>query len=253
MRKFYSAKVPCNAGCQYCFAKWHEIYKEMSQIDSEIISDKESIIYPCCDGEFFEQQHLIDAVKKIASEMNRVYVSVSTKKHFTDENISTLAQLHCNLVQQKKGFVKLGISLSSKSMLSEIEPKTMSYSERLETARRIAAAGIPIGLTIKPVLPFITAEEYCDIIEDFSKYTKRVLVGGLYVNKQSSFYSKYLPQYSNKYIQKRTVEWLAARPAWDYIEDAEQMATIHQFCKKRKIDIFDSDIDLIRSIISDFD
>lgn len=248
MRKLFSTGIPCQAGCQYCFAKWDKEYYELPSIESEQLNEREAIVYPSCDGEFFDQYKLIDHVKKMAEKMDKIYLSISTKHLISDQEISCISKLNRELISENKGFVKLAISISNKSMLEEIEPGTMPYKERLHLANKIAQEGIFFALTIKPILPFISAEEYGQMIHDFSAYTKYVLIGGLYINRETEFYSRYLK--SEHSIQHRRVEWLPGCPEWEYIEDHVQFEKIRTYAKNEKVLLFDSDVDLIKSYIN---
>lgn len=251
MRKLFSADVSCKADCQYCFARWNNMYRKLPHLESADLSEKKAIIYPCCDGNFFDQNELLDSIKEIAKSMDKVYVSISTKNFIGDEEIIKLTQLNQELLSEDKGFVKLGISLSNISMINEIEPGTISYAERLSLAQRIKETSILLGVTIKPILPFISTEEYCQIINDFSEYTKYVLIGGLYLNQKSKFFSNYIT--TEHLIQKRVVEWLPERPEWEYIEDDKQLQQIRKYAEKKGVLLFDSDVDLIRSYINQED
>lgn len=247
MRKLFSASRSCKADCQYCFARWNNMYCKLPNLESDNFSEKKAVMYPCCDGNFFDQNGLLESVKEMAKNMDKVYVSISTKSFISDEEIANLAQLNQELLSENKGFVKLGISLSNISMINKIEPGTISYAERLSIAKRIKETSILLGVTIKPILPFISTEEYCQIINDFSKYTKYFLIGGLYLNRKSKFFSNYIT--TEHLIQKRVVEWLPERPEWEYIEDDKQFQQIRIHAEKKGVLLFDSDVDLIKSYI----
>lgn len=247
MRKLYSTEIPCKAGCQYCFARWSNMYHGLPALKDNILDEKEAILYPCCDGEFFDQQELIEYVKKTAEHMDKLYVSISTKRFISDAEISQLILLNQYLLSADKGFVKFGISISNISKLDELEPGTMSYIERMELAKRLNNTPIFTALTLKPLLPFIDADEYCQIMYDFSQYTKYILIGGLYLELESEFYSKYIT--SLQPIQHRVVEWLPERPQWEYVENAEQITKIRTYANTHGILLFDSDVDLINHYI----
>lgn len=84
-------------------------------------------------------------------------------------------------------------------------------------------------------------------MQDFSPVINRVLIGGLYVYKESEFFSKYI---SNMYqIEKRDVKWLTHNPTWDYVCDTKQISLIKQYAVKHGITPFDSDTDLIKSYL----
>ena len=247
MRLLFSAGVPCQAGCKYCFAKWKDVNYSMTRFEDVRLNEESAIVYPCCDGEFFDQNNIIDYVRELANQMNKVYLSISTKREINNDEIVSLTRLNHELVSSNKGFVKVAISLSSISMLEEIEPNTMTYTERLSLASKIVESGLKLALTIKPVLPFVASEEYCRIINDFSQYTSRVLIGGLYVEPDSEFCTQYIgAQYS---VLPRIVNWIPSNPKWNYIEDNDQFKVIREYAREHSIMIFDSDVDLINSLI----
>lgn len=252
MRKFLSANIPCEAGCKYCFAKWANYNRQPAlEFESENVDSDRVILYPCCDGDFFDQVDLVENVKHYTESHKKVYVSLSSKIRPTDKKIIQLLGLHEWLVKEDKGFVKFAISLSNRTLLNEIEPATMSYEERINLASYINSLGLPLSLTIKPVLPFIAEEEYASILKDFSPYLNRVLLGGLYVNKTSSFYADYL---HNDYIcSKREVAWLPDHPDWDYAENTELMKKIKMSAEKLGMQVFDSDSSVIKSLIEGAD
>lgn len=248
MRILFSAGIPCQADCKYCFAKWKDKYSSFPQLEGACPDEKEAIIYPCCDGEFFDQHNLIDYVRTAAQRMDKVYLSLSTKQNISNDAIDCIEELNHELMSSNKGFVKFAISISSISMLEDIEQGTMSYNDRLNLAKKIYRTDMVFSITIKPVLPFVQAEEYCQIIHDFSEYTKHVLIGGLYVNPTSAFYSQYIASQFN--AKPRTVEWISGHPMWDYVEDDTQFKIIRDYASKNNILLFDSDIDLINSLIN---
>lgn len=247
MRRLFSATIPCNAGCQYCFSKWNGIYCEQAQFAIERICDREAIIYPCCDGEFFEQNNIIEVTKSIMEKMDKVYLSISTKCPITTTQLRTIIELNDMLQSEGKGFVKFSVSVSNKSKLSEIEPRTTRYEDRIDIVRRLVSEGIPSSLTLKPILPFIADEEYFEILEDFSAIVNRVLVGGLYVCSNTRFYKEYI---KDRYpLEKREVNWLSEKPVWDYVNDQAKINRIKQRATELGMTPYDSDADLVASLI----
>ena len=243
MRKFASVSTPCKAGCRYCFAKWSNLYKRPEPLlNRDIMDSEEIILYPSCDGEFFDQDEIIKKIKHYSKSRKKVYVSLSCKVEPTDGQLLQLEKLDKWLRDENKGFVKFAISLSCRTRLSEIEPGTMTYEERLNLARRAYNLGIATSLTIKPILPFISADEYISIIYDFKKYLSHVLVGGLYVDRKSRFYNEYLSKYP---CVKREVNWIEGRPEWDYIESKDTIEKIKHESQKWGIMVFDSDAELV--------
>lgn len=248
MRRFLSASIPCQAGCKYCFAKWADYEQQpVLGFHQEKLNSDQVVLYPCCDGDFFDQIDLIENIKRFSESYSKVYISLSGKVWPTEDQLTKLIELNDWLAISNKGFVKFAISLSNRSMLDEVEPETMPYEDRIKLAKYISSIKIPLSLTIKPVLPFISEDEYSSILEDFSPYLKHVLIGGLYVNKDSDFYRDYL---QNDFVCiKRRVTWLSNQPDWDYIEDPELMTRIKSFAEGLDMKVFTSDFALVKSLI----
>lgn len=246
MRVLLSTNIPCKSGCKYCFAKW-DSYKPLDKLPlAQMKVDKESLIlYPCCDGDCFYQTELAQRVEQLASDFQQVYVSISSKTFPSDEQIVQWRNLHQELVMNKKGFLKFAISISNRSMLDEIEPGTMPYEDRLKLTQIIKGIEIPLSLTLKPVLPFIAEKEYRAILADFRPYIKNVLIGGLYADKTTDFYARYLTAYRST---KRKVSWIPGSPEWEYIEDATLIDKIKEDAEHLDMQVFFSDRDLIESI-----
>ena len=247
MREFFSASTPCSSGCQYCFAKWGNKHTEFLQVDSAQRVEDGTIVYPCCDGEFLRQQRYIECMRDFSHKSKKVYFSISTKQSIADEEIARIGEFDRELGSTNRGFVKLAISISNISMLEEIEPRTLSYLQRLALAEKIQKEGLFFSVTIKPILPFIEVDEYCTIINDFSKYTNYFLMGGLYINKGTKFYSQYILPGTK--VTQRVVNWLPDHPEWDYIEDEVQFRQVREHAAQTGNLTFDSDDQLIRYYI----
>ena len=114
MRKLYSANTPCHAGCQYCFARWNDIYDGQPLFENVIFDNDSIILYPCCDGEFFEQNNIINKIKDLTNNLQKVYISVSTKRNLSSEETKCLISLNKWLRNSGKGFVKTTASLRYK-------------------------------------------------------------------------------------------------------------------------------------------
>lgn len=247
MRKLYSAIAHCNAGCKYCFTKWDHMYSEQLPFGVERLCSREAIVYPCCDGEFFDQKNYIDIAESMMDEMDKIYFSISTKSLVTDQMLFAISKLNELLRSKDKGFVKFSISISNKARINEIEPGTIAYPDRLKIAYRLIDAGIPCSLTLKPILPFIPNDEYFEVLDDFSPVIKRILIGGLYVCPNTKFYKEYIEGKFDS--EKREVMWLENRPTWDYVCDPQKMDQIKKYSAQLGLQMFESDTEVIKSFI----
>lgn len=238
MRKLCPAKLPCSAGCKYCFSTWSSYQKNAQNEDVEQ-GVKGVVIYPCCDGDYFMQSGMDETIRRYAEQYQHICISISSKLEPSREALKSLFSLNDWLVSTGRGMVKYAASFSTISMIGEIEPNTMSDEKRYQIASEFKENGIPVSLTLKPVMPFIPGEEYCSIIKKYSELTKYVVSGGLYINKDTDFYKSYI---MNRYpITKRRVTWLPDKPLWDYLDPREQMEQIEKYCFARDIALFESD------------
>ena len=248
MRNLYSVNNPCQAGCAYCFAKWKDIYTGQPSLETANIDNEGIILYPCCDGELFDQTGVIDKIKDISKDSKKIYVSISTKRMLNQKEFNNILTLNQWLNEHNKGFVKFSVSVSTKTKICEIERSTADYSDRLLLAQKLMCSNIHSSLTLKPVLPFIPSKEYIEIINDFSPYVKYITLGGLYINPKSKFYTEYI---QDKYsFTKRKVCWLDNNPDWYYIEDNKKTQQLIEYASNRGIQVHLSDEDLIKSIIN---
>ena len=130
-RQLYSWNKPCPMGCSYCFAKWPN-YTGQPAIDYLWNCPSNSIIYPCCDSDMADGAEISERLLNIAKKSPRMYVSISVKRMPELDSLESLNTLNRYLKDTNKGFVKIGISLTTKYRLEEIEPGTDSFFQRKE-------------------------------------------------------------------------------------------------------------------------
>lgn len=246
-REFFSGDVSCSANCLYCFAKWQDEKSKHPKFSVEKIlnsNDDSVVIYPCCDSDFFKQNIILDDVLKLDNKF--IYVSISTKRMISVEQLDYLKKLDSELKQKNRGFVKLSVSFSNKYFIDELENGTMSYGERVNLLRQVQDMGIYTSAIIKPILPFISLTEYKEIIDDLA-FVKKFLLGDLYVDFNTEFYKKYICGKYNANIRKTV--WLNEPEYWNVIVDDEKKLLLHKYIEKKNCDSFESDISLIMSYI----
>ncbi|WIV13134.1 hypothetical protein [Proteiniborus sp. MB09-C3] len=244
-RILFSTASKCLSGCSYCFAQWESYDSQPLFIESNGQEDYE-IIYPCCDGEFFKDSENIEGLEHYVFNKNSpIIISFSTKNDISNLTLKRISKLNERLVAQNKGFIKISTSITNISMISELEPFTISYIKRIELLKKIYENGIPTSLVLKPILPFICEEEYHKIIDDSLKYTRLILIGDLYVNKNTDFYDKYVRHYS---YEQRLVNWLDSRPVWNVIESSKIKHNLISYIESKSALSFENDIDLLKYI-----
>lgn len=240
-RHFYSGDIPCFANCSYCFAKW-KTYNPPQK--AYFLGDPKStsVVYPCCDSDISQNAKIISDLWSIAKNSKEIFFSVSVKRSIDNDVLDLYKELDKYLQAEKKGFVKISISLTTKYRIDELEPNTMSYEERKKLFVHLHSIGFHTAVVFKPILPFIPLDEYREIIDEFS-ICKFYLLGDLYVNEETDFYKKYIEgQYG---VKSRSVSWLEDRPLWYHVDQEERINLIEAYLKNKHKNVFYSDVDLI--------
>jgi len=88
-------------------------------------------------------------------------VSLITKSALILRDLDVLA----DLARDDLVSVMLSITSLSDPIKRSLEPRTASPEARLRVVRELAAAGIPVGVMVAPVIPAITDHEIEDILE----------------------------------------------------------------------------------------
>lgn len=251
-RILLSNERKCPFECSYCFAEldcYAQQKPRMLTINS-LNSESESpvIIYPSCDSELTLDEQNLRILKGIISSHRYPILSFSTKRKLSDSQLDKLAILD-QLLKERESFLKVSVSLSNKYRLGVIEKKASSYQERLETIERIQKKNIISSVNIKPILPFIASDEYFEIVDDFSKYTKFFMLGSLYFDKNTSFGNEVINNYPS-WICSRSVSWLPDKPDWLICENKILMENIKDRIILNRAAWFDSDMALVNEIIN---
>ncbi len=245
-RKLYSSSS-CKADCKYCFSKWNKVYNGQPTMLSEKIHDDISIVYPCCDGDIINNKKGLSELWQLVNNSKKTIVSMSTKCILKEDIMNELVDINNYLANNEKGFVKLSISLSTKTMIKDIEENALPYARRFDLLSQMKELGFHTSVTIKPILPFVPNEEYFEILDDCRSVVDRVLIGGLYVDKSTEFYQCYIKD--KYYTTKRSVQWLNGHPIWDYVDQEEKIKQIYTYGVSRNLLVFDTDVDLIKSFL----
>jgi len=244
-RTLYSPKSKCSGGCKYCFAQWGGQAPEFPLIDAEfaIHRTQKHIVYPCCDGDFVSNTALFESLEKLSEQPNLV-VSISTKQLLSDKTLFFLKRIHEKL-KENAGFLKLGVSITTKSMIEELEPDTAPYQDRVKMLNRIVSMKIPSAVTLKPILPFIPIEEYQSIIDD-TTFAGRYLLGSLYVHPDSKFFRHYI---KDRYVMElKEVNWVNDNCKWMSVIQHHRIEQIQHYIEIKKLAGFLSDITLIEAL-----
>lgn len=88
-------------------------------------------------------------------------VGIITKNHLVTRDIDILSRL------AEKNLVHVTISITSlrNDVINVMEPRTSRPARRLDAIRKLAEAGIPVGVNAAPLIPGLTDEELVPILE----------------------------------------------------------------------------------------
>ena len=88
-------------------------------------------------------------------------VGIVTKSAMIERDIDILAPM------ARKNLVSVFISLNNldHDLARRLEPRCPAPARRLEAMRRLSAAGIPVGVLVAPVIPFLTDHQIAPVLE----------------------------------------------------------------------------------------
>ncbi|MGZ5078893.1 MAG: PA0069 family radical SAM protein [Usitatibacter sp.] len=105
-------------------------------------------------------QRITRSILEVAFEA-RHPVSLITKSALIERDIDLLAPMARDGLAE----VTLSITTLDHDLSRKMEPRTSAPARRLEAVRRLSAAGIPVGVNVAPVIPFLTDSELEAILE----------------------------------------------------------------------------------------
>jgi len=167
----------CEHGCVYCFARPSHAYLGLSPgLDFEsrlfykphapalLRHELSSPRYRCAplalgiNTDAYQPVErglgLTRAVTEVLGEFRQPF-SVITKSALIERDIDLLAPL----AQRNLAHVAVSLTTLDRSLARTLEPRAAAPQRRLETIRRLRAAGIPVTVLIAPLIPVLTDGE----------------------------------------------------------------------------------------------
>jgi DNA repair photolyase len=101
-----------------------------------------------------KRMEITRAVLKVLADFNHP-VGIITKSALVERDIDILAPM------AEKGLARVFISIGTldHSVSSKLEPRATAPNRRIEAIRKLAAAGIPAGVIVAPVIPSLTDKD----------------------------------------------------------------------------------------------
>ncbi|CAN5603144.1 hypothetical protein BH23BAC4_BH23BAC4_03530 [soil metagenome] len=173
----------CEHGCSYCFARpYHEYLGFSAGLDFETqivvkydiarlldtqLSKKEWVAEPIFLSGATDPYQPLERKLRLTRACLEVFlhhrhpVAMITKNQLVTRDLDLLEKLAArNLVS-----VTLSITTLRDDVVNKMEPRTARPRRRIETIRRLADAGVPVGVNVAPVIPGLTDEEMPAILE----------------------------------------------------------------------------------------
>jgi DNA repair photolyase len=173
----------CEHGCIYCFARPSHAYLGLSpglDFESRIFAKvnapdllmqelaKPSYVpQPIALGVNTDAYQPCERERKLTRRVLEVLhecehpVAAITKSSLIERDIDLLAPM----AEKNQAIVAITITTLDPHIARTLEPRAAAPSRRLRTIRTLTEAGIPVGVSIAPVIPFITEPDLERILE----------------------------------------------------------------------------------------
>jgi len=173
----------CEHGCVYCYARpTHEFLGMSAGLDFEtkilVKHDaprllREELEAPSWRPRVLSMSGVTDAYQPIERKLKltrrclevllefRQAVVIVTKNRLVSRDVDLLAAL----AEHKAAGVFVSVTTLNPALAARLEPRTSRPSGRIEAIRVLAAAGIPAGVMVAPVIPGLNDHEIPAILE----------------------------------------------------------------------------------------
>ncbi|WP_229218935.1 PA0069 family radical SAM protein [Rugamonas brunnea] len=175
--------IGCEHGCIYCYARPTHSYQGLSpglDFESKIFAKinaphllrrelaktsyvPESIAlgvntdaYQPCERELRITRGVLEVLQECEHP-----VGLITKSALIERDIDILAAM----AAKRQAAVAVTITTLDPAIARTLEPRAAAPARRLRTVRTLAEAGIPVGVSISPIIPFITEPEIERLLE----------------------------------------------------------------------------------------
>ena len=167
----------CEHGCVYCYARpTHEFLGMSAGLDFEsrilVKTDAPALLRaalarPGWSPQWIAMSGVTDPYQPIEKRLEltrgclevlaacRNPVGIVTKSHLVARDIDLLAEL----AKHRAASVAISVTTLDARLARALEPRAPGPAQRLHAIHQLAAAGIPVGVMVAPVIPGLTDEE----------------------------------------------------------------------------------------------
>lgn len=173
----------CEHGCIYCYARPTHSYLNLSpgldfetqlmaKVNAAALLRRElglasHVVSPINIGSATDayqpverQWRITRAVLEVLHACQHPYTIV-TKSSLVERDLDILAMAGA----RGQAYVMVSITTLDGELCRKLEPRAASPQRRLQTVRRLAQAGVPVGVNVAPIIPFLNEPEIEQIIE----------------------------------------------------------------------------------------
>lgn len=173
----------CEHGCIYCFARPTHSYLNLSpglDFETRIVAKvnaaerlRAALVAPGYEPVLLNLGSATDAYQPVESHLGitravvevlsefRHPFSVITKSSGVERDLDLIAPM----AAQRLAAAYVSITTLDPALARILEPRAASPQRRLQTVRCLAEAGVPVGVSVSPVIPFINEPELEHILE----------------------------------------------------------------------------------------
>ncbi len=173
----------CEHGCIYCFARPTHAYLDLSpglDFETKLYAKanaaqrlREALAKPAYRCETIALGVNTDAYQPIEREQ-RITRGILEVLHETDHPVALITKsslierdidLLAPMAAQRLAVAAVTITTLDTDIARTLEPRAATPPRRLRTIRELTEAGIPVGVSVAPVIPFITEPDLEKILE----------------------------------------------------------------------------------------
>jgi DNA repair photolyase len=103
-------------------------------------------------------------VLKVLSDFNHP-VGITTKSARVLDDIDILS----DMAQRKLAMVSMSVTSLDRDLSRKLEPRAAAPANRLDAIKRLSEAGVPVAVSVAPIIPALTDHEIESIIEAAGK------------------------------------------------------------------------------------
>jgi DNA repair photolyase len=173
----------CEHGCIYCYARPTHAYRNLSpgidfetrifaKVNAAALLRKElsrpgyqcEVISLGANTDPYQpaerKRNITRAVLEVCSEFNQP-VGIVTKNALVERDLDILVPM----AQRRLVNVFISVNNLDHEIARRLEPRCVAPARRIEAIRTLAQAGVPVGVLVAPVIPFLTDDQIEAVLE----------------------------------------------------------------------------------------